>query len=117
MYGSNPYILASVYGLKIFIHILYETINIQYQNIFFILRIHCCKSCPLHGFSIFLNCTTYEHVYIFSTIMYEFYKETLYKHDNIDMHMRHLEDFNVRIFENLMYGPDISMYGFFSSKF
>ena len=35
--------------------------------------------------------------------MYEFYKETLYKHDNIDMHMRHHTDFktfyiNVRIF-------------------
>ncbi len=48
-----------------------------------------------------------------------------YKHDNIDIHMRNHEIFYldvrifkkimygfVRIFLNLVYGPDISMYGF-----
>ena len=64
-------------------------------KIFYILRTHYCKSCPLHGFIIFLNCTTYLHIHIFSTIMYEFYKETLYKHDNIDMNMRHHADFKI----------------------
>ena len=33
MSGQNPYILGSVYGKKIFNPTLYETLNIQFQNI------------------------------------------------------------------------------------
>ena len=41
--------------------------------------------------------------------MYEFYKETLYKHDNIDMHMRHHADFLI-FYENVRICADFSKF-------
>ena len=38
-----------------------------------------------------------------------FYKETLYKHDNIDMHMRHHADFMI-FYENVRICADFSKF-------